>query len=563
MCTSATRVIGSQRGVFGSALIAAAAGLLAAFVLRSVLGLSMPAEIFGDRLTQLIPLPVFSALLNAFGANAKHLYLAGVLVGQGLLTALFGSAYYWARIRWQTRRRTATAAPEATSDTRVHTPVASGQPLGILDILLMTLLLWLLSAGLLAPLLGGGWFGAGLLGGAGTVMLSQLAPDLVFSALFVGLLRRGVLQASATADEPAERLSRRRLLGQGALAVGIMAGGVLLWNGLSSLLGIGGGRRAYPLKLNDTPERLVPPPQPTYGPWTSVRGQTPETTATSDFYYVSKNLAGDPTIQAAAWRLQITGLVQKPYALTYEEIQTLPATERYHTLECISNEVGGNLMSNALFRGVRLADLLNHAGIQTGASELVFRAQDGYSDSLHLSQALDPNTLLVYHLNGQPLPQSHGFPVRLLVPGVYGMKNGKWLTTLEVGAGGYSGYWEQQGWSREAVVKTTTRIDVPADGDVLLARSLFIAGVAYAGDRGISRVDVSVDGGQSWQPAILRQPLGNLTWVLWELPWQPASGTYLIVARAIDLEGNVQTPRQAPTLPDGASGYDAIQVTVR
>jgi DMSO/TMAO reductase YedYZ molybdopterin-dependent catalytic subunit len=206
---------------------------------------------------------------------------------------------------------------------------------------------------------------------------------------------------------------------------------------------------------------------------------------------------------------------------------------------------------------------LNHAGIQTGASELVFRAQDGYSDSLHLSQALDPNTLLVYHLNGQPLPQSHGFPVRLLVPGVYGMKNGKWLTTLEVGAGGYSGYWEQQGWSREAVVKTTTRIDVPADGDVLLARSLFIAGVAYAGDRGISRVDVSVDGGQSWQPAILRQPLGNLTWVLWELPWQPASGTYLIVARAIDLEGNVQTPRQAPTLPDGASGYDAIQVTVR
>ncbi|HEX6121642.1 MAG TPA: molybdopterin-dependent oxidoreductase, partial [Ktedonobacterales bacterium] len=335
MQTSTRPAVGSQRSVFGSALIAAAAGLLAAFVVRSVVGLATPAEIFGDRITQLIPLPVFSALLAAFGANAKHLYLAGLLVGEALLTAAFGTLYCRARASTLVRRHAhrATQGPSNTA----------------LDIVLMSLLLWLLSAGILAPLLGGGWFGVRLLGGVGTVALAQLAPNLVFSVVFVVLLQRTARQAPTTENEPAQAqgISRRRLLGQGALAVGIAAGGVLLWNGLSGLLGFG-GRRTYPLTLRDTPERIVPPPQPTYGPWTPVPGQTPELTATADFYYVSKNLAGDPTVQPASWRLQIQGLVERPYALTYEQLQALPATERYHTLECISNDVGGNLMSNAL-----------------------------------------------------------------------------------------------------------------------------------------------------------------------------------------------------------------------
>ncbi|MGH2515168.1 MAG: molybdopterin-dependent oxidoreductase, partial [Ktedonobacterales bacterium] len=165
--------------------------------------------------------------------------------------------------------------------------------------------------------------------------------------------------------------------------------------------------------------------------------------------------------------------------------------------------------------------------------------------------------------DGQPLPQPHGFPARLLIPGLYGMKNGKWLTSLELAAGDYTGYWEQQGWTNVARVKTMSRIDLPHDGDLLVAGTRFVAGIAFAADRGIARVDVSTDGGQSWHPATLRRPLGNLTWVLWEYPWNATSGRYVIAARAIDLAGNVQTPTYAPPLPDGSSGYDAVSVVVR
>jgi DMSO/TMAO reductase YedYZ molybdopterin-dependent catalytic subunit len=287
-------------------------------------------------------------------------------------------------------------------------------------------------------------------------------------------------------------------------------------------------------------------------------------TNTNDFYYVSKNLAADPQIDASSWNLQITGLVERPYSLSYDELRALPQIERYHTLECISNEVGGNLMSNARFVGASLADMLQHAGIKNGASDLIFHAADGYSDSLHMSQALDPRSLVVYEINGEALPQPHGYPARLLIPGLYGMKNGKWLSSLEVGSGSYTGYWEERGWTNEAHVKTMSRIDIPHANDLLLAKPMYIAGVAFAADRGIARVDVSTDSGQTWQTATLRRPLGNLTWVLWEYSWTPpASGTYIIAVRAVDGQGYVQQPTIAPPLPDGSSGYHAISVTVR
>jgi len=312
-----------------------------------------------------------------------------------------------------------------------------------------------------------------------------------------------------------------------------------------------------------TVPKSVEVPTPTYGAWTPVAGLTPEVTSPANFYYVSKNLAGDPQIDNGSWRLQIEGMVKNPYTLSYDQLKTLPQIQQYHTLECISNEVGGNLISNALFVGASLADILQTAGIQTGASDLIFKAADGYSDSLHLSQALDPRSLIVYLIDGVPLPQPHGYPARLLIPGLYGMKNCKWVTSLQVGSGSYTGYWEEQGWSNEAVVNTMTRIDVPQASALLLAKPMFIAGIAYAGDRGISRVDVSTDGGETWNTATLRRPLGNLTWVLWEYPWSPTSNSYTLVARSVDGQGNVQQPQENPPLPDGSTGYDFIGVTVR
>lgn len=536
---------------FGAAVLAVACGLLASLGARYFFGIATPAELFGDRLTALVPLPLFERLLDTFGGNAKHLYFGAVVIGEGVLTALVGALY------WPLRARLFA---------RIGRPAAP--PPSLFDVAVLAVLLWVLSAGLLAPLIGGGFLGAVLFGGAGAVFVSTLIPDVVFALVLVRLLERPAPASAATdataADE--RRVARRTLLRQAGIAVAVLGGGAILWETISSAFGnlIGlPGASGPQLHLGNVPSKIVPPPVPQYGPWTPVRGQTPEVTAARDFYYVSKNLAGDPQVAAASWRLEIGGLVDAPYTLSYDQLKALPAVERHHTLECISNEVGGDLMSNGLFTGVALADVLNHAGVRPGASELIFRAADGYSDSLHLSQALDSRSLIVYLLDGEPLAQAHGFPARLLVPGLYGMKNGKWLTSLQLGSGGYTGYWEQRGWTREAHVKMTARIDTPHDGDLLLARPTFIAGVAYSGAGGIARVDVSLDGGQTWQPANLKRPLGPLTWVLWEYPWQPTSGQYVIAARAIDLDGNVQTPATASPLPDGASGYDAMSVTVR
>jgi DMSO/TMAO reductase YedYZ molybdopterin-dependent catalytic subunit len=258
----------------------------------------------------------------------------------------------------------------------------------------------------------------------------------------------------------------------------------------------------------------------------------------------------------------VNGLVEAPLSLSYDDLRGRPATEQYQTLECISNEVGGNLMSNARWTGTSLAALLQAATIKPTADSVIFRCADGYSDRLHLAQALGPRALIVYDINGERLPQAHGFPARLLVPGLYGMKNGKWLSSLEVASGPYDGYWEQRGWTREALVKLTARIDVPGDQDVLLPRATAIAGVAFSGDQGIAEVQVTTDAGKTWQSAALRRPLAEQTWVLWEFPWTPTLGTHVLAARAIDLAGRVQTPTDAPPLPDGASGYHAITVHV-
>jgi DMSO/TMAO reductase YedYZ molybdopterin-dependent catalytic subunit len=547
----------ATRESLGPALVAASVGTLATFVARYLFLIPTPPELYGDRATVLIPVNLFSALLQTFGSNAKHIFFIALVVGAALFAALYGVGYWTARL-WSASRNASVAA-------------RLGSVPGWPDALLVWLLLYALTAGIVAPLLGGGFLGAQFQTGVAGAMLSLLAPISAFSAAFVLLLRRNLESAGESANTAVateSRLSRRRLLGQGAVAAAVVAGGVVAWQFITSGLGAGIGLRtpsARPAGLDfaNTPKRIEPPPTPEYGTWTPVDGQTPEVTPTEEFYYVSKDIVDDPRVDLKTWKLEIKGKATHPYALTYAQLKALPRIERYHTLECISNEVGGNLMSNAHFVGASLADVVQQAGIAVGASELIFTAADGYSDSIPLSLALDPRSLIVYEINGEQLPIPHGFPARLLVPGLYGMKNGKWLTGLSLGTGGYTGYWEERGWTRTAGVKTTSRIDQPVDGDTLAARPTFITGVAYAADRGIARVDVSVDAGVTWQPATLRRPLGDLTWTLWELPWQPEPGGHYIVARAIELSGDVQTPAEEAPIPDGATGFHVIHVTAR
>jgi DMSO/TMAO reductase YedYZ molybdopterin-dependent catalytic subunit len=295
-----------------------------------------------------------------------------------------------------------------------------------------------------------------------------------------------------------------------------------------------------------------------------VKDLPPEVTPNDRFYVVSKNPPGfDPSLSADRWRLEVAGLVARPTTLTYQQLLALPAVEQYQTLECISNEVGGDLISTAKWKGVRLRDVLEQAGgVRATTVKIAFRCADGYTESIPVAEALHPATLLAYEMNGEALPRSHGHPVRLLVPGLFGMKNPKWITRIEAVDYDFQGYWERSGWSDEAVVKTMSKFaPLPR---TLPPGEIAVGGVAYAGDRGVREVEVSIDGGKSWAKAEVKPALGPFTWVLWAALWTPtAPGEYTLKVRARDGGGVVQTAREAPTLPDGASGYHTLRVRVR
>jgi DMSO/TMAO reductase YedYZ molybdopterin-dependent catalytic subunit len=297
--------------------------------------------------------------------------------------------------------------------------------------------------------------------------------------------------------------------------------------------------------------------------WTQIRGLSAEVTPVGSFYTVSKNIF-DPSVDAATWRLAIKGKVERPANLTLNELRGWPSVTKPHTLMCISNEIGGDLISNAVWKGVALKTVLEKAGIRPGANKLILRARDGYSDSFPLTAALREGTILAYEMNGKPLERQHGFPLRALVMGLYGIKNVKWVSEIEVADYDYKGYWPARGWSDTAIYKTFSRIDAPVPGAVLTRGTrTWIAGVAFGGDRGIRAVEVSVDGGTTWHPARLKSAMGDHTWVLWALEWTPAAtGPATLMVRAIDGTGTRQPVGPKPPLPDGVEGLHGVSVNV-
>ncbi len=477
-------------------------------------------------------------------------------------------------------------------------------PLRWYDGLVLALILWLLVGFGLLPLTGAGIFGAHLTIGFVNGMLSLALVGVVFGLLFVSirnwLTAQAAVPVGAGRKEPVgagverkggsgvdeERgslpppvvgetrsinlhstapargvVSRRALLRRGVILAGVGLLGVGLWRFITE--GVTSPSIPVSRLMQNFKSKIVPPPIPDYGVVHPAPFLSPEVTSNDQYYIVSKNLFADPAVDGNSWKLVVDGKVDHPFALTYQQVLALPMQQQYESMMCISNEVGGEYMSNALWEGVPLKDLLQRAGVKAGATKVIFYAVDDYSDSIHLSKALEPTTLVAVRMNGVTLPDSHGFPARMLVPGIYGMKHCKWLTRIEVVNYDYQGYWQKRGWSDAAPIRLTARIDTPLDGSTAAAnRPTFIAGVAFSGNRGISEVDVSTDGGQTWQVATLKRPLSALTWVLWELEWRPEPGSYMVIARAIDLGGNVQDPIVAPPLPDGSSGYHTINVTV-
>jgi hypothetical protein len=282
-----------------------------------------------------------------------------------------------------------------------------------------------------------------------------------------------------------------------------------------------------------------------------------------------------PSVDSSTWTLKVHGLVDTPTTLNYDQLLALPSLQEYATLECVSNNVGGDLMSTALWKGVRLRDVLQGAGVASGADYVVFRCYDGYDVGIPLDRALMDGTILAYEMNGVKLPVDHGFPLRAIVPGLYGMMNAKWITEIELVSGVYAGFWQRRGWENDAHYQTSSnmltpgnsplrdRFPVPPSVTNLIAGMVGVAGVAFAGDRGISKVEVSTDGGSTWQPASLQDPLSNYTWVFWKYDWNPTgAGDYQLAVRATDGSGQVQSATLTNPFPNGATGYQVIDIQV-
>ncbi len=489
------------------------AGIVA---LRLATGVTSLPEVVADGVLLALPGTTFSAILDALRGAAKPLLYLGVGGGAVAVGGLLGR-WYAAEPGW---RRTA------------------GLAIGT----------WLVFGLGVYPAAGAGLFGSTLRAGPSW----HAAALFALFGLYAGtlhLLFDRLQRAAQECTVPGAAQGRRALL-RAATVVGLVAVGGVGWRRLQRASQDGvqvptGG--LAPVAAN-------PPPF-------DVAGLSPEVTPTATFYTVSKNML-DPAVDAGSWRLRVDGLVERPVELTYEQVRQLPQSAGFYTLMCISNEVGGDLIGNAHWRGTTLRWLLGQAGVRDGALKVVFSAADGYKDSVRLDRALHPDALLAWEMNGQPLAKEHGFPVRLLIPDIYGMKNVKWLTGITLVREDFKGYWQVRGWDDEAVYRTTSRIDVPPGRATLAGGPIEVAGIAYAGDRGIQRVEVSADGGQTWQDARVKPALSPYAWQLWRARVEVAPGGRTVRVRATDGEGERQASTAEPPFPAGASGYHAISVAV-
>jgi DMSO/TMAO reductase YedYZ molybdopterin-dependent catalytic subunit len=493
-------------------LIGGVAALLAAVVmllLASLWGTPVLPQLLADRLIALIPVDLFGTVLDSLKSRAKPLTLVGLTLLLVVIGGLVGGML-------------AARAERDGRASRFFAPV--------------TAVTWLILAFVAAPLGGIGLIGRDSVAGSWATGIAFLLAAMVYAGVTVlGLLLIG--------DQAAETdPSRRRFIKLASL-------------GLPALLAI-----AY---LGRFVVRLAEKSAAAPVPASAEAALTAPLTPVGDFYVVSKNFV-DPSVSATDWQLQVKGMVQNPRAYQYAEITARPSLKKITTLECISNEVGGNYISTGEWTGFPLRDLLADAGVQSGAVKVVLRAADDYSDSIPMDAALNPDTILVYALDGQPLPKEHGYPLRLIAPGIYGMKNVKWIKSIELVNTDYKGYWQQQGWSDIATVQTMSRIDTPRPHNrVLVGRETLVGGVAFSGNRGISKVEVSTDGGKTWSNATLEPPLSPLTWVRWTYRWRPqGSVSRDLVVRAWDGTGTPQTTEEGPTLPDGSTGLHRVTVSV-
>jgi DMSO/TMAO reductase YedYZ molybdopterin-dependent catalytic subunit len=519
-----------------------------------------------------LPPEVFGATIQRFGFDAKRYALYGASIAMLAVLAALGA--------WALQRRWSAGW-----------------------IVALALGLWLFTMTVLMPLTDAGFFAIDLVDGTKTAVAAHFAVALTYAAALVAMqVRFGLLGGLTWKGSPpvsqrrtpsaAEPLTRRAALA--------LAGSAVMAYGATLLLNALGPSRRYPAARAIDPQVPLPsggldPPEPhpypvlTPAPGTRQlirdkdgavltagrqRGElATQMTTNNDFYVVTKNAVADPALATDQWRLVVDGEVEQHIEFSYDTIRRLPGVELTKTLECISNFVtkcelapfGCDLISTARWKGVRVADVLGVAGLKPGVVSLATICADEFITALPIEAALDPDTLLVYEMNGETLPREHGYPLRLLIPGRYGMKNAKWVVALRPLRRQFADWYGQRNWSREGIVRTMTRIDVPAAGAVLPPGEQDVAGIAYAGDRGISKVEFSTDGGATWLVAAFLEPApGRDAWVRWRgrFTLQPGA-SITITARATDGTGELQIEPFTLPEPDGGTGWHTTDIRAR
>lgn len=513
-----------------SGLAGVVAMTLVSLLLRLLAGVSPLVESVPDRLAPLIPVDLFLRLLGVVGGynQLKAIGLGSGLLGQTLAGLLGGVLYAAAVERGQAR-------DGARNWRRGQLVVCAG-----------VLLVWLASLLLIRPVLSASYRG--------------LPPSSAFYANAVGLLI--TFATYGVAVMLAYRyVARGSLLGIGeADAGGELAGAAplrrraFLTAGAAGFMGLGAAGLLGVLYRRST-----------FGyDGLQYRGAAVEPIAPNDrFYVVTKNVV-DPIVSRSAWALEVKGLVENPRRYDYAALSGKPSIRQETTLMCISNGVGGGRMSNAVWTGAPLRTLLDEAGPRPGVREVVLHGADGYTDTFAFEKAASPSTLVAYEMNGEPLPHRHGYPVRVIVPGLFGEKNVKWVTGIELVGEDAAGFYEQQGWGPDFSVPTHSRFDAPDFGEPLpRGEPVELKGIAFAGDRGVGRVEVSVDGERSWREAELTYTNSALAWSLWRYEWRPErAGTYRLAVRAADRRGAPQSPATRSAGPEGATGYHRVMARV-
>ena len=529
-------------------LVAAVLMLLVMALLRAGFGISPPPESIPDRLAPTLPIDRFFRMIGEYGGynGLKRFGVRSIIQGILGVGTLLGLIYAVVAERGRSR-------PSARAS---RFGVGRG---AVLFVVGAVGVLWIASLVVLWPTLGANYRGLPIQLARVVTALGLLVAyaayglGLVLFYRFItdGLARRTAASATAAsgmesvpaapAIEPAPRTGA---IARRALVVG-GTGFALAW-----------ATRAMLDRFNRLAVYAYDGLRPSRSPLAAV-------TPNDQFYVVTKNVV-DPRVSKGIWRLEIAGHVEDARSYDFDEITALAATTQEATLTCISNQVGDTLISNAVWKGVPMAALLDAARPKSGAVEVVLHAVDGYTDTFAIEKALEPTTLVAYEMNGEPLPDRHGYPARIIVPGLFGEKNVKWVTRIEVVDRDVKGFYEQQGWGPSFVVPTRSQFIAPDLRQPLpVNQPVTLSGLAFAGNRGVSKVEVSFDDGQVWQAAEIDYPGSILSWALWSYAWRPTRpGDYKLAVRATDAAGELQTPQGRGIVSEGATGYHRATVRV-